>query len=35
MLRDFDDKLTSTVAISVLDKTYEEYEHANNDSMKK
>ena len=33
MLGDFDDTLNSTVAISVLDETYEEYEHANNDSM--
>jgi len=33
MLRDFDDTLNSTVAISVLDETYEEYECAKNDSM--
>ena len=33
MLRDFDDTLNSTVAISVHDETYEEYECAKNDSM--
>lgn len=33
MQRDFEDTLNSTVAISVLDETYEECDHANNDSM--